>query len=399
MGCGRSVGQVPARRGDPDPYPNYAWLREHAPVSPLVTPNTNRPTWFVTSYELAKACLGDDRLSLDDRNGGDHEVADDGDEYIGRGLLRIDRPEHTRLRRLVSAVFSPGAAERARPMVERVCHAAIDRFIDRGEADVITEYGLPVPVAVIHELLGVPEEERDDPAHCLDLFVRGGLEKPIEHEAYVELVDYVDRLVRYKRDHPGDDVTTLLLGQLDSGKLRDVRELRSMMLSILGAGHISTVQFLGSAILRLLQHTDQLAMLTSGATRWKDAVHEMLRFDPPVQASVYRYATTDLEIGGVAVAKGDAVLISLGSANRDGDTFDHADEFHSGHRVRPNLAFGYGAHLCLGIHLARVEGEVALDVLFRRLRDVRPAMPLEEVTWGYGPMLRGPLSVRIAFRT
>jgi cytochrome P450 len=409
MTSGGDVCPAPTRRGDPDPYSNYAWLREQAPVSPLVSPHTNRPAWFVTSFELAKACLSDDRLSNDDSNdgdnsdntnnsSGDYAAVDDGDEYIARGLLRLDRPEHTRLRRTVSTVFSPGAAERARPMVERVCHAAIDRFADRGEADVVAEYGLPVPVAVIHEVLGAPESLRDDPAHCLDLFVRAGLDRPVDQDSYVALIDYLDRLVDFKRTHPGDDVTTLLLRELDAGQLRDIRELRSMMLSILGAGHISTVQFLGSSMLRLLQHPDQLAELMSGAVPWRAAVHEMLRFDSPVQASVYRYALEDMEIDGVAIAKGDAVLISLGSANRDQDTFADAGEFHADRPVRQNLAFGYGAHLCLGVHLARLEGEVALDVFFRRLKDVRLAMPIDEVAWGYGPMLRGPLALRVAFQ-
>ncbi|MBM7775505.1 cytochrome P450 [Actinokineospora baliensis] len=397
MASGNGATSAPARQGDPDPYPNYAWLRDQAPVSPLVSPNATRPTWFVASFELAKQCLADVRLSNDDRNGGDHEVVDDGDDHIARGLLRLDRPDHTKLRRMVSSMFSPGAAERARSMVESVCHAAIDRFAERGEADVIAEYGLPVPVAVIHEVLGVPDSQRDDPAHCLDLFVRAGLDRPFDQDAYLELIEYVDRLVAYKRANPGDDVTTSLLRNLDAGELTDVRELRSMMLSLLGAGHISTVQFLGSSVLRLLQHPDQLARLTSGAVRWKDAVHEMLRYDPPVQASVYRYALADMEIGGVQVAKGDAVLISLGAANRDLAAFDNADEFHADRPVGLNLAFGYGAHLCLGVHLARLEGEIALDILFRRLRGIRMSTPVEEIAWGYGPMLRGPLELRIAF--
>ncbi|WP_405165480.1 cytochrome P450 [Nocardia sp. NBC_01499] len=384
------------RRGDPDPYPNYAWLREQAPVSAVFSPHGSGQTWLVTSYELARACLADPRLSNDKRKSrGDPERAAAEHSTTARGLLDLDRPEHARLRRLVSGAFSPIASEQFRPMMERLCQAAVDRFADLGVVDLVAEYALPVPVAIIHEVLGVPESERKDPARCFDLFYRAGLAKPPDPTCIDELIDYVDHIAEYKRGHPGDDVTTALLGHLETGQLRDQRELRTMLLALLGAGHVTTVQFLGCAAFRLLEHPEQLADLMAARAGWADSVNEVLRFDSPIQASVYRYALADMEIGGVSVAKGDAVLISLAAANRDPHRFDDPERFALARTSLSHLAFGHGAHLCLGAHLARLEGEVALDVLFHRLPDLRLVGEPADVVWAYGPMLRGPRELEV----
>lgn len=384
--------------GDPDPYPNYAWLREKAPVSALFSPHGIGGTWLITSYDIARSALADPRLSNDNRNSGDQltvEPAEDDD--TARGLLDLDRPEHARLRKLLNSSFSPQAVERWRPMIERVCHAAVDRIAGAGRADLVSAFALPVPVAIIHEVLGVPEDQRKDAGRCLDLFYRAGLARPNQVEPYRELISYVDQLIDYKQRHRADDITSLLLRHLDDGRLRDERELRSMVLAVLGAGHVTTVQFFGCAILRLLTHPAQRDALLNGHTGWSDGVNEMLRVDSPIQATVYRYATEDLELGGVRIARGDAVLISLAAANRDPGRFERPDAFDIHRPSRSNLAFGYGAHLCLGAHLARLEGAIGLEVLFRRLPDLRLDMSYQDVVWVYGPMLRGPHRVSAQF--
>lgn len=382
----------PVRRrpaGDPDPYPNYEWLRDNAPVSPLFSRQGAGTTWLVTSYELAKACLNDPRLSSDSRKargGGDLGQ----DEATARGLLSLDRPEHTRLRGIVNSAFSPQAVNRWRPVIEQVCATAIERFAGQADAELVASYALPVPVAVIHEVLGMPPDERKDAASCFDLFYRAGLAQPGDPQAYQELLGYIDHVIAYKRRHRGDDVTTVLLDSLDTDVLHDVRELRSMLLGILGAGHVTTVQFFGSAVLRLLQHPDQLEDLLAGGVRWSDALNEMLRYDSPIQATQNRYAVEDISIAGVLIARGDAVLISVAAANRDLARFDDPAIFSLYRLARSNLAFGHGVHLCLGAHLARLEGEIGLSILFRRFPRMRLAIPPDEVVWAYGPMLRGP---------
>lgn len=166
-------------RSEPDPYPNYAWLRQRAPVSAMYSPRGIGGTWLITSYELARAALADSRLSNDTRNSSELLNVDAAeDEYVARGLLDLDRPEHGRLRKLLTGAFSKQAAERWRPMIAAVCNESIDKISDLGSADLVKDFALPVPVGVIHEVLGVPISNRKDPSRCFDLFFRGGLARP-----------------------------------------------------------------------------------------------------------------------------------------------------------------------------------------------------------------------------
>lgn len=388
----------PREKSDPDPYPNYAWMREHAPVSPIFSPHAAGTTWLVTSYDLVRASLADTRLSNDDRNSsGPPAPFGSGEWDPARGLLDLDRPEHARLRRLVAGAFSPGAVDRMRGMVQRVTDDAIDSFAGSGACDLVESFSLPVPVGIIHEVLGVPASQREAPSRCLDLFYRAGMTQPIDVAALTALLDYVKRLTDYKHANPGDDVAAHLLRGIESGDLRDENELLSMVLSVLGAGHVTTVQFLGCAVLRLLQHPDQLAAAREGRIPWAAVVNEVLRYDSPVQASAYRYASQDLEIGGVKIAKGDSVLISLAAANRDPERFEEPDRFRADRDARGNVAFGHGTHLCLGAQLARLEGEIALETLFRRLPDLSLDVRTDDVVWAYGPMLRGPRRLPVTF--
>lgn len=383
-------------RGDPDPYANYSWLRENAPVSELYVPGQERTTWLVTTYDLARASLNDPRLSNDDRHATGEAGAFGSEGYDpARGLLDLDRPEHGRLRGLVSGAFSPGAVERMRPMMRRVSEEAVERIAGLEGCDLVAAYTLPAPVAIIHEVLGIPESEREDPARCFDLFYRTGMRQPIDTAALAELLAYVRHLVGFKRANPGEDVGTHLVRGLETGDLHSEDELVSMVLSVLGAGHVTTVQFLGAAVVRLLEEPAVLAAVRAGDVTWTAVVDEVLRLDSPVQASVYRYVTEDMDLGGVPVSRGDAVLVSIASANRDPARFSCPDAFRPDRGARSGLAFGFGAHLCLGANLARLEGEIALDVLFQRLDSLTAAIPLEDVTWSFGPMLRGPLTLPV----
>ncbi|MFJ9774315.1 cytochrome P450 [Kitasatospora sp. NPDC101157] len=382
--------------GDPDPYPNYAWLREHAPVSEVYTPHRAGTTWLVTTYDLARACLLDPRLSNDDRNSaGAQAPFGTGEWDPARGLLDLDRPEHTRLRRLVAGAFGEAAVARMRGTIARTAHRAVDTMTGPDGCDLVEHFSLPVPVAVIHEVLGIPPELREPPARCLDLFYHTGLTDPPDVDRLARLLEYTAGLAAYKRTHPGPDVGTHLVRGLESGQLRDENELAAMILSVIGAGHVTTVQFLGTAVYRLLQHPDQLAAIRAGRIPWKSAVNELMRYDAPIQSTAYRFATEPIELGGVRIGKGDALLISLGSANRDPARFPDPDVFRADRGGPGHLGFGHGAHRCLGAHLARLEGEVALDVLFRRLPGIELAVPFDEVVWTYGPMLRGPRTLPV----
>jgi cytochrome P450 len=382
--------------GDPDPYANYAWLRENAPVTEIPSGDQGTTTWLVTSYALAKACLIDPRLSNDTSNAtGAVPVPGAADH----DLLGTDAPHHTRLRKLASAAFSPRAAEALRPLIERVCLAAVDRLRPHEEADLVAGYTLPVPVEVIHEVLGIPAGEREEPSRCMDLFFRAAFARPQDEAASVELDEYLRRLIEVKRAQPGEDLTSKLLRDLDRGDILHEGELRALLFSVLGAGHTTTIPLLGAAILRLLHDEELLREALADSRLWRLCVEEALRYDSPVQASVSRYATTGMQLGETWIEQGDTVLISLAAANRDPAWFRCPERFEPAREPRPHLAFGQGAHFCLGAPLARVEAEVALQVLFEALPGLLLLRDPEQIPWGWGPMLRGPRELPVALRS
>ncbi|GGS14617.1 cytochrome P450 hydroxylase [Streptomyces aureoverticillatus] len=378
---------------DPDPYPNYRWLRENAPACPMAGDTDEESTCFVTSYELVRAGLLDARLSSDPRNAAGADPSAPAD----RSVLDTDPPDHGRMRRVVNPAFSLTAVDALRPRIARACREAIASFAGRGSADLMAEYGLVVPVAVIHEILGVPPEQRVDPAEFLDRFWWAGAARQPEPAA-VEFVDaYVTRILEYKRAHPGDDVTTALLRALDDGELHDESELRGMVTAVLGAGHITTVPLVSAGVVRMLQHPEQLAKALAEPARWADVVEELLRHDSVIQVSTNRYALEDVVVGGVPVPKGGTVLMSFAAANRDPARFDDPDVFDMDRPRGGHLAFGHGTHFCLGAHLGRAEAEIALGTLFEALGDVRSTVPVEDIVWSFGPMLRGPASIPVTF--
>ncbi|KXK62461.1 hypothetical protein AWW66_08445 [Micromonospora rosaria] len=387
-----------AGRGDPDPYPNFDWMRSTMPVGPVIGPEGHGRAWFVSSYEHGRACLTDPRLSHDRR----HAATATPDEAVDEGdLLGKDPPHHTRLRRLVNPVLSRGAVERLRPRIVEVCSSLVDAFAGRGNADLVAEYAWPIPWAVVHDFLGIPDAVRMDASHCIDRFLVAGYQEQQRRggptPATDELMDYVRHLIAYKRGNPGDDLITSLTAGLQRGLLRSEAELEGMLYVLLGAGQVSTGPMIAAALLRLLENPDQLARARAGQVNWRLVVEEALRYDSPVQTSVTRYALTDLEIAGVRVAKGDMVIVSLAAANRDPSTFTDAARFDVRRRRRTHLAFGHGIHLCVGAPLARLEGEVCLRLLFDRLPTLRLATSPTDTAWVLGPKLRSPRQVPVVF--
>lgn len=386
----------PHDRGDPDPYPSYAWFRSRTPIQ-RIADREQTSTWLVTGHREAFQLLADPRLSADLRHSPQKfDQVSRGERRVGRSLLSSDPPDHTRLRQLVAPAFSRQRVQRMRADITRVCAAAVDAFAGRGTADLLPEYALVIPVTVIHEVLGIPEWVRADSGRCLDLFLRAAFGSAPEREAHREVEDYLAHILDEKRHHRGDDVTSLLLDGLDSGTLRDEGELFGMLYVLLGAGHTTTVPFLATAILRLLElpAADQMVD-DEGALR--SFLEEVLRHDSPVQVSQVRHALADLEVAGARMAAGDTVLISFAAANRDPAWFADPDDVQPSRAAGKHLAFGHGAHFCLGVHLARLEAEIGLRLLFQALPTLRLSVPPSQVSWGFGPMLRGPRALPVSF--
>jgi cytochrome P450 len=382
------------RRADPDPFPNLAWLREKAPVSLTENDAGAAPIYFVTSYDLVRSCLADRRLGADPRKSA---VVDLASIPFERSVLDSDPPEHTRMRQVLRPVFGVGTVRRLLPRIAEICRETIRSFAASGQADLMAQYAQVVPVAVIHELLGVPESQQAAPGLLMDWFWHAGLSRDLDDEAMEHIEDYLRRILEYKRRHPGDDVTTILLDALDRGELRDEAELRGTLSSILGPGHITTVPLLATGIVRLLERPEVLATARQNPARWPDIVDEILRFDSVVQVSNNRYAEQDMDIGGTPVAKGSTVLMSLAAANRDPKRFANPDEFDIDRPRGAHMAFGHGPHVCAGAQLGRAEGAAALATLFEELPDLRLACPVDQIVWTWGPIERGPAQVPVSF--
>ncbi|QIS05849.1 cytochrome P450 [Nocardia brasiliensis] len=288
-------------------------------------------------------------------------------------MLVIDPPEHTRMRRPVASAFTPRAIGRLRERIEIVTTELLATLPSGGSADLIGAYASQVPIAIISEMLGFPDRDRE-------LFLRWGdqttplLDLGISWRAHrramaaMEVMnDYLDAHIARLRRAPGDDILSTLVstGELDNVELKATASL------LMGAGFETTVNLIGNGVVQLLTHPDQLHRLRAEPELWPNAVEEVLRFDAPVQTTA-RTAVRDAEIAGVPIRAGETVVLSLAGANRDPAKFAEPQRFDVGRpNAKEHLTFSNGVHVCLGASLARMEGVHALRALFERFPDLR----------------------------
>jgi cytochrome P450 len=383
-----------------DPFPLFAEVRELGPVHP-VTLADGHDAWLVVRYEDALAALNDPRLSKDM-----HAALASGSAVVAEGLpgpafarhmLSVDPPDHTRLRRLVSAAFSPRRVEAMRPHVQTIADDLLDDIAALGpdsRVDLIATFAFPLPFTVICELLGVPEADRERLGDGFTkLLVRTST--PAEYAAAKAASDSVvamlGALVDAKQTTPGDDLVSALINARDGDERLDSQELLSTIFQLIVAGHDTTASLIGNSLVALFRNPAQLTRLRADPTRIADAVEEFLRYDAPVPHSTFRYTTEPVEVGGVRIPAGEQVIISLAAANRDRDRYADADQLDLERGETRHLAFGHGIHHCLGAPLARVEGRIALGSLLRRYPHVALAVPAEDLHWSHGDglVLRG----------
>ncbi|WP_240197223.1 cytochrome P450 family protein [Nonomuraea lactucae] len=380
-----------------DAHARYAELRRQGPLH-RVRSADGSTTWLVVDYELGRQALAHPKLSKNPepfakglRASGRHILL--AGSGFGGNMLMADPPEHTRLRRLVSRAFTAGAVERLAPRIERLAHELIDAFASAGAADLVVSFTGPLPMAVICELLGVPEQHRDD----LQRWTRQGMGNPSagQRNALLALNSYLQRLLAMKRRVPADDLLSELIRVHDDDQDRlSEAELLGTAVILVAAGHETTVNLLGNAVTALLDHPDQAAYLRAHPERIPNAVEEFLRFDPPVEITPARFATEDLALAGQLIRRGETVTVALTSAGRAADPADGLDVTRSEPR---HLAFGHGIHYCLGAPLARFEGAIALRVLLDRLPDLSWADPSAERRWLPAGISRGPVALPVRF--
>ena len=376
----------------------YAGLRALAPIHRARVLN-GIPCWLVVDYELARQALTHPALLKDDTPARDvldaYLVVRPG-AGIGPNMLFADPPDHTRLRRLVAAAFTRPRVAALRPRVTEIAEELADQIAADVETDLVQSYTSLLPVRVIGELLGVQEREqgqfRDWTRTAL------GLPSAEQQQGFINLRGYLTKLVAEKRRAPADDLLSALVAVRDErdGRLSE-KELVGTANLLVIAGHDTTVNLLGNAMIALFDHPEQARLLRQRPELIKGAVEEFLRFDTSVEYTTMRYAARDIELGGARITRGDIVVVSLTSANRSDPALAAAerDTLDVSRPAARHLAFGYGIHRCLGAPLAQLEAEIGIGTLLRRFPDLRLFVPTAELSWIPTGMMRGPLSLPV----
>jgi cytochrome P450 len=379
-----------------NPYPAYRFLRETAPVwrSPM-------GHWVLSRHADATAVLRDPRFGHEnaDRTSVEAE-AETVVRSLNQTMLLLDPPQHTRIRGLVSKAFTARRMEGLRARIGDIVDGLIDKVAGQGGMDVVSDFAHLLPVIVICDMLGIPEQDRGP--FLADTSIRGRILDPVPltrdeldtaNAASAANAAYFASLFAYRRANPGDDLTTALLAAREADDSLTDEEIIANIGLLFGAGHETTANLIGNGLLALHRNPDQLAKLRAQPELMPNAVEEMLRFDSPVQLTG-RTALQDVEIGGQMIARGEEVIALLGAANHDPDAYpgtdpDELDIARPGVRA---LSFGGGIHFCLGAQLARIEGEVAFAKLLERLPGLRLEDP-DNVQWKPTITLRGVTSL------
>jgi len=354
-----------------DPFPAFAWMRDEAPAYF----DEAAGVWGITRYADVK------------------EISKDPDTFSNAGGIRpdstalpmmidFDAPEHVRRRRLVSEGFTPKRIRESAEGVRTVCDAIIDTVCEQGSADFVKDIAAPLPMIVIGDMLGVAPEDRDDLLRWSDDMVKAlGSPDPTAMDgaavAAMEYAGYITEVIEQRRrDNQSDDlVGTLVHAEIDGDKLDEASLIYETLLILIG-GDETTRHVLSGGMYELLTHPDQFALLASEPGRRQLGIEEMLRWVSPIK-NMARTATRDVDLHGQTIAKGQKLLLLYPSANRDERNFDGPDRFDVTRTPNDHMAFGFGAHFCLGNRLARLELATMLDRLFERLPDLALATDTE----------------------
>ncbi|GAA4055813.1 cytochrome P450 [Nonomuraea soli] len=384
---------LPLTRPDPMTPPTaYAELRAVTPIAPVRTPE-GVPAWLVTSYDAATTVLSDRRFGIAPPDAGPP----------GHDTLFQDGEVHLRLRRLVSAAFTPRAIAALRPRVERLAEDQVAALVASARpADLVSGFAAPLSTSVIGEVLGVELGKRDHFQALVRMtgsidYSDGGA---AARRAWEDLAEYAAELVAAKRADPGDDLLTALIAVRDTddggGRLSDA-ELVAMVSTIVAGGYLTACNAIAVATIRLLGE-GRLHAMAADPGEAGAVLEETLRLQSGLTGEPFpRYAQVDVELGGVAIGKGEMVLVRLEAAQRDPGHVEAPDEFRPGQAASPTLAFGHGPHYCLGAALARVELAAALGALARGVPGLRLACEPGEVEWTTDSMDVGPVSLPVSW--
>jgi cytochrome P450 len=384
-----------------DPYPVYRRLRDEHPI--LWNPATSQ--WLISRHADVNRLLRDRGLGRTYLHQSTHAEMGRPEppawhapfhDLNDAGMLDLEPPDHTRLRRLVLKAFTPRTVEAMRPRIQAIVDGLLDAVDGAGEIDLIAEYVEPLPVTVIAELLGIPDADR----HHLrpwsaDICLMYELDPPEASarkavQASIEFGDYLRTLLAERRARPGEDLISALAAVVDDGDTLTEQELIATCVLLLNAGHEASVNGAGNGWWTLFRHPDALARLRGEPSLMPTAIEELLRFDTPLSL-FERWVLEPVEVHGVQLSRGEEIAMLFGSANRDERAFPWADELDLARDPNPYLSFGAGIHYCLGAPLAKLELGIAFETLLRRA----PRLELvEPPQWKPTFVLRGLESLR-----
>ncbi|MFD9698286.1 cytochrome P450 [Lentzea sp. NPDC059081] len=373
-----------------NPHEVHDLLRTEGPVREVRMPRGLK-VWFVTRYDEVKAALTAPGISKKLVGRVRHDA-------LAEHIVFMDPPHHTRLRKLVTKPFTTRQVEKMRPRVEEITAELIAGLHDGDVIDLLEDFAIPLPVTVICELLGIPLVHRDEFREWSNQLLNFGTEEQAQ-AATASMADFLHRHVRNVRAAaPDDTFFSALVHAAESGDQLTTDELVSMAFLLLVAGHETTVNLIGNAVLALLRNPDQLQILRDRPELIPASTEEFLRLEGPINIASFRYTTDPVELGGVTVPAGELLMVSLLAANRDPERFEDPDRLDVTRSAHGHVGFGHGIHFCLGAPLARLEFDVALTQLLARFPNLTLAAEPETLVWRDSTLIRGlhSLPVRLS---
>jgi cytochrome P450 len=380
-----------------DPYPMYARMHEGGPLH-LLDVDGKWAAWAIFSHAECSSVAKDPRLSAKraqqmlsllplESQGEFTELA----RLLNLWLIFMDAPEHTRLRKLLNRGFSPAAVEGLRPQVEAIVDRMLTPLQGGSEVDLMREFANPMPVRIISEMLGVPQELHQtfvEWSRSIAVF-RGNPDRTVEQaraaqDALIAMTDFFRKTVAERRRNKGDDLISLLIDIEEDGEVLTEEELYAQCIALLFAGHETTRNLIGNGMYTLLKYPEATAELREKPEMIRSAVEEILRFESPVQFTA-RVLKEDIEVCGQRIPKRWSILCMLGAANRDPKQFKEPDQLNLKRLNNQHLAFSAGPHFCIGNQLARLEGQISLLSLVLRFPKMKLAGPTPEwaATFGF----------------
>jgi cytochrome P450 len=376
----------------------YARLRQDAPVfaTTLKRLHFRQRAWLVTRYDDVLEVLKNDTVFVKNPNNAmSPEQLRQAPKVpamfakLQQSLLDLDGADHDRLKVLVHKAFTPRMIESMRQQTQNITNIALEKALKRGEIDLLHDFALPVPLAIIGQIMGVPEKDHNKFAGWTRAMVSVGSNPLLTIPSILMFVSYLRGMVAKRRKQPTDDLTSALVQAQEGSDALSTDEIVSMLILLLSAGHETTVNLIGTGVFELLRHPEQLELLRQDPSLIKSATEELLRFTTPAETATERYATRDVEIAGVTIPKGELVVACIASANRDSTQFENPQALDVTRANNKHLSFGQGMHYCLGAPLARLEAQIAISTLVAGAPNLRLKVNPDDLKWRSGFVLRG----------